>query len=141
MMVELFFFTQRGIFERTFPRRQCASMRAMNQTMRMQNLQIFANRNLRGFELTGEFGNENPSLMTQQIENGATTFFVEHGNSLRRYSSDRRRSPRRISFYSVSFRLSTENGTTTRPFFVFGKDTIQANSTHLTATSRCSVTP
>jgi hypothetical protein len=48
--------------------------------LRMQNLKVLANRDLRRFKLTGEFGDEHPALVREQIENGAAAFFVQHGN-------------------------------------------------------------
>lgn len=67
-------------------------MRAMHKAMRVQDLQILANRNLRGFELAGQLGDQNPALMVEQIENGAATFFVQHESRLRprRRVSDQR---------------------------------------------------
>jgi hypothetical protein len=46
----------------------------------VEDFEVLANRNLRSFELAGEFGDQNASLVGEQIENGAATFFVEHGN-------------------------------------------------------------
>ncbi len=57
LMVELFFLPQRRIFKRAFARRQSSSVGAMDQAMRVQDFEILANRNLRGFELPGEFRN------------------------------------------------------------------------------------
>ena len=62
-MMQLFFFAQRGIFERAFARRQGAAMRAMDQSMGVKDFEILANRNLRGFELAGKFCDQDPSLM------------------------------------------------------------------------------
>ena len=81
-MVQFLFLAQRWIFERAFARWQCASVGAMDETMRMQDFQIFADGDLRRLELPGEFCNQNPSLVIQQIEDGAASFFVEHGLSL-----------------------------------------------------------
>lgn len=53
-------------------------MRAMDESVGMQNFEIFTNRNLGCFELPGQFGNENPALMVDQVEDGAAAFFVEH---------------------------------------------------------------
>jgi hypothetical protein len=53
----------------------------MDEAVRMQDLKIFADRNLRGFELARKFGDQHTSLVGEQIENGATAFFVEHWNS------------------------------------------------------------
>lgn len=53
-------------------------MRAMHETMRMKDLQIFANRNLRSFELARKFGDQHTTLMRDEIENGAAAFFVKH---------------------------------------------------------------
>jgi hypothetical protein len=78
-MVQFLFFAQRWIFERALARGQCASVRAMDETMRMQDFQVFADGDLGSLELPGEFRNQNPSLVIQQIEDGAASFFVEHG--------------------------------------------------------------
>jgi len=53
---------------------------AVHQTVSVESLEILANRNLRGFEVLGEFCDQNPALAGQQIEDGATPFFVEHWN-------------------------------------------------------------
>ena len=55
-------------------------MGAVDEAVGMQDFEILANRNLRSFELAREFGDQNPALVGEQIENGAATFFVEHGN-------------------------------------------------------------
>jgi hypothetical protein len=52
----------------------------VDQAVSVQDFQVLANRHLRSFKLSGELGNEHPALVGQQIENGAATFFVEHGN-------------------------------------------------------------
>jgi hypothetical protein len=83
-MTQLLFFAKRWIFESPFARGESASVRAVDKTVRVQNLKVLANRNLRCFETAGEFGDENSALMIQQIEDGAATFFVEHGYSLER---------------------------------------------------------
>src|SRR5579863_4437488 len=80
----------------------------MDLAMGMQDFEVFANRNLRSFELAREFCDQNPALMGQQIENGATAFFVEHWSWLAAKTVVGRRFVR-ISFYSVLFRLSTGN--------------------------------
>jgi hypothetical protein len=53
-------------------------MRAMNLSLSVQNLQVFANRNLGHVEMAGKFGHQNASLTSEQIEYGAASFFVEH---------------------------------------------------------------
>ncbi len=78
-MVQFLFFAQRWIFERAFARGQCASVRAMDETMRMQDFQVFADGNLRSLKLLGEFRYQNPPVVIQQVEDGAASFFVEHG--------------------------------------------------------------
>ena len=60
-------------------------MGAVDEAVGVEDFEILANRNLRSFELARQFSDQNPALVGQQIENGATAFFVEHGNnSLRR---------------------------------------------------------
>ena len=54
-------------------------MGAVNEAVGVEDFEILANRNLRGVELAGKFGDQNASLVGEQIENGAATFFVEHG--------------------------------------------------------------
>ena len=44
--------------------------------MGVQDFKILADRNLRGFELSGEFGDKHSSLMVKEIDNRASTFFV-----------------------------------------------------------------
>ena len=55
-MVQLFFFAQGGIFERALAGGESSAVRAVHQAVRVQDLEVFANRNLRGFELAGQFG-------------------------------------------------------------------------------------
>ena len=62
-------------------------MSAVDHPVSVQDLEISANRNPGGFELAGEFGDQNPALTAQQIEYGTASFFVQHGNVLR---ADRR---------------------------------------------------
>jgi hypothetical protein len=77
----------------------------------MQDFEILANRNLRGFEMAAKFGDQDTALAVEQIENGAAAFFVEHWSQLAGGSRSGMWPPRgllwRISFYSVSFHLST----------------------------------
>jgi len=62
---------------------------------------------LRSLELPGEFRNQYPSLVIQQIEDGAASFFVKHGIKPECEPVGRgKRAEKRISFYSVLFRLS-----------------------------------
>jgi hypothetical protein len=78
--------------------------------MRVQDLEILANRNLRSFELFGEFRNQDSALMRQQIENGSASLFVKHGKSKTRDRIGAQLTSKcRLSFYSVLFRLSTGN--------------------------------
>ena len=79
-MMEFLFFAQRGIFERPLARGECAAMRAVDETVGVEDLKILANRNLRRFELAREFSDQNSALVGEQIEDGAAAFFVEHGN-------------------------------------------------------------
>ena len=75
--------------------------------MRMEDFQVFADGDLRSLELPGEFRNQNPSVVIQQIEDGAASFFVEHEINLNVSAlpvADA--AEKRISFYSVLFRLS-----------------------------------
>src|SRR5215469_10054477 len=82
-------------------------MRPVHQSVRVQNFKVLANRNLRSLKLPGEFGHQDPALMVQQVDNGTTSFFVEHGiqPESERIAS-RNAVSKRISFYSVLFRLS-----------------------------------
>ena len=91
-MVKFFLFPQSGIFERALTRGEGPSVRPMHKSMRMQDLEILANRNLGGFELAGQFCDQNAAMMVEHIENGATTFFVQHKSRLRarRRVSDQR---------------------------------------------------
>jgi hypothetical protein len=73
----------------------------------VQDLEISANRNLGGFEVAGEFGDQNPALTAQQIEYGAASFFVQHGNAGRRRRGAANGLCGSYFFYSVSFPLST----------------------------------
>ena len=55
LVVKLFFLPERWIFQRSFARGKSASVSSVHQAVRVQNLQIFPDRNLGGFELPGEF--------------------------------------------------------------------------------------
>ncbi len=80
LTVEFFFFSKRGVFERALARRQGSAVSAVHETVGMQDFEILANRNLRGFEMAAEFGNQDSALAVEQLDDGATTFFVEHWN-------------------------------------------------------------
>jgi len=80
LTVKFFFFSERGVFERTLARGQSAAVSAVHQTVGMQDFEILANRNLRGFEMAAEFGDQDPALAVEQLDDSATTFFVEHWN-------------------------------------------------------------
>ena len=62
-MMQLLFFAQCRIFEGSFARGQSSAVRAMDESMRVKDFEILANRNLRGFELAGEFRDQDSSLM------------------------------------------------------------------------------
>jgi hypothetical protein len=49
--VQLFFFTQRRIFKNAAMGRQRAAVAAVNLPLRLQNVEVFANRNLGGVEV------------------------------------------------------------------------------------------
>ena len=80
-------------------------MRAVDQPLSVQDLQIFADGYLRGLELRRQVGNQHPTLMVQHIEDGAAAFFVEQGMVLWRTPAWRDGCVA-ISFYIVWFRLS-----------------------------------
>ena len=109
--MKFFLLAQRGIFESAFTGGKRAAMGTVDKPVRMENFEILANRDLRGFKSAGEFGDENATLAGKQIENGTATFFVQHEISLlaarRAEVCTRDGVLFRISFYSVLFRLST----------------------------------
>jgi hypothetical protein len=109
--VKLFFLPQRGVFECALARGQCSAVRAVHQTVGMQDFEILAYRNLRGFEMAAKFSDQDAALAVEQFDDGATTFFVEHWNLIwwrsRLGLEPGRKLLWRISFYSVLFRLST----------------------------------
>jgi hypothetical protein len=74
--MKLFLLTQCWIFQRTLPRGQRAAVGAMDESMGMQDFQILSDRNLRGFELAGEFCDQHSPVMVEHIENSPSTFFV-----------------------------------------------------------------
>ena len=80
LTVEFFLFAERGIFERALARGQSSAVSAVHETVGMQDFEILANRNLRGFEMAPQFGNQDSALAVEQLDDGATTFFVEHWN-------------------------------------------------------------
>ena len=51
----------------------------MYETVRMKNFQVFPDGDLRSLELLGQFSHQDSSLVIQLIEDGAASFFVEHG--------------------------------------------------------------
>jgi len=73
----------------------------------VQNFKVLANRNLGSSEVPGKFGDQNTALVSEQIEDGATSFFVEHAISLlgdlpaRIYSPTE--APFRYPFLFISF--------------------------------------
>jgi len=56
LMVEFFFFAERGIFESAIARGERAAVRAVNEAVGVKDFEILANRDLRGVELACEFG-------------------------------------------------------------------------------------
>jgi hypothetical protein len=108
--LELFLLAERGIFDGAVARGKGAAVSAVNRPVSLQDIEILADRNLGRFEVAGEFGDQNPALTAQQINYGAASFFVQHGNVLPAAGAVGRRTALvfRMSFYSVSFRLSTE---------------------------------
>src|SRR5207245_4824686 len=82
LTVKVFLLAQRGIFESPFPYGKCAAVRAVDEAVGMEDFEVLANRDLRGFESAGEFGDENATLTGKQIEDGAAAFFVQHEISL-----------------------------------------------------------
>jgi len=62
LAVELFFLAERGIFERAVARGKDAAVSAVDHPVSVQDREIFPNRNLRGLEVAGEFGDQNPAL-------------------------------------------------------------------------------
>jgi len=80
LTMQFFLFAQRGIFERALTRGQSSAMSAVDETVGVQDFEVLANRNLRGFEMTAKFGDQDPAVAVEQFEDGATTFFVKHWN-------------------------------------------------------------
>src|SRR5579864_8512573 len=76
--MELLFFPQRRIGQGAVPRGQGSSMRSMQQPMVVQDLQVLANRHLRGFELPGQIADQNPTVAIQRLQNGPSSFLVKH---------------------------------------------------------------
>src|SRR4029077_2326846 len=79
--MELFLFAEGRIFQCPFMRWQSPSMRPVNQSVRVQRLQILANRNLRGFEPLGQVQYEYAALPVENFENRPATFFVQQTSS------------------------------------------------------------
>ena len=82
LAVKFFFLAERGVFKRALAGGESSSVCAMHETVRVQEFEILANRNLRGFEMAAEIGDQDSALAVKQFENGAAAFFVEHGNRL-----------------------------------------------------------
>ena len=76
--MELFFFAQGGIFERAVAGGQRAAVSAVQLALLMQNLEVLADGDLRGFELLGKFRYQHPALAGQNFENGSAAFFIQH---------------------------------------------------------------
>ena len=73
LAVELFLLAERAIFERAVARGKRAAVSVVDHPVSVQDLEISANRNLGGFEVAGEFGDQNPALTAQQIEYGTAS--------------------------------------------------------------------
>jgi hypothetical protein len=69
--VEPFLLAERGIFDGAVARGNRAAVSAVDRPVSLQDIEILADRNLGGFEVAGEFGDQNPALTTQQIDYGA----------------------------------------------------------------------
>ncbi len=71
--MELFLLAEPAIFERAVARGKRAAVSAVDHPVSVRDLEISANRNLGGFEVAGEFGDQNPALTAQPIENGTAS--------------------------------------------------------------------
>jgi phage FluMu protein gp41 len=75
--MELFFLAQSGIEQRANLQRQCAAVGALDDTLAVKKLQIFANRDLRNPEMPGEIFDQHASIPVQDPEDFAAAFFVQ----------------------------------------------------------------
>ena len=71
--MELSLLAERGIFGGAVARGKRAAVSAVDRTVSLQDIEILADRNLGGFEVAGEFGDQNPALTAQPIENGTAS--------------------------------------------------------------------
>ena len=78
LAVQLFFFTQRRVFKNAGLGGQCATMAAMNLPLRLQNIEILANGDLRSMEVFGQTSDQHTTLVFHHLDDQAATFFVKH---------------------------------------------------------------
>ena len=60
-------FAERGIFDDAVARGNRTAVSAVDRPVSPQDIEILADRNLGGFEVAGEFGDQNSTLTAQQI--------------------------------------------------------------------------
>ena len=91
--VELFFLAQRGIEQRPRLHRQCASVRALDCSLAVQNLEILTNRNLRNLEVPGQVLDQHTPIAVHRLQDLRAAFFVKqavrgHGKVIFRFLSN-----------------------------------------------------
>ena len=75
--MKLLFLAQRRIFQRALASRQSAAMRAVNQSVSMQILEILADRNLRCCETLCQVEHQHAPFPVQDFEDRSAALFVE----------------------------------------------------------------
>jgi hypothetical protein len=55
-------------------------VRAVNLAVSVQNLEVFADRNLRSLKVPREFGDQHTALPVQNIQTGTAAFFVQQSS-------------------------------------------------------------
>ena len=80
------------------------AMCAVHQSVGVQNLQIFADRDLGSIEFPGHVRDQYTAILIQDLDNGPPAFFVEHVSSANRKPEQLMIA---LSFYIVCFRLSS----------------------------------
>jgi hypothetical protein len=82
-------------------------MRTMNQAVSVQNLEILTDCDLRGLEFAGHIHDQNAAVAVKDFDNRPSPFFVEHVSSEGNTKTKNLPLLIALSFYIVSFRLSS----------------------------------
>ena len=76
LAVQLFLFSQRGVFQSAIACGQRSPMSAMDAALDVKNLQILADGDLRSVELPGQVDDQDPAIAMQLLEDCSLPFFA-----------------------------------------------------------------